>query len=150
MLKARTAEVVPVTPNGRLVGSPPAMPVAKGDRLVNLGPEREMGDLLDDQRLLQKEADKVVEVLQLQALLSDIGNPIRVGSSAMGLMVRRDVDITVVCEGLSTKTHADVSQVAAKLISQPRMVCLRSTTMRPPLPGSSTRHPTAPTHWLAA
>ena len=81
-----------------------------------------MGDLLDDQRILQKEADKVVEVLQLQALLSGIGNPIRVGSSAMGLMVRRDIDITVVCEGLSRKTHADFSQVAAKLMLMDRYV----------------------------
>lgn len=81
-----------------------------------------MGDPLDDQRLLQMEADKVVEVLQLQALLSSIGNPIRVGSSAMGLMVRRDIDITVVCEGLSTKTHADFSQVAAKLMLMDRYV----------------------------
>jgi hypothetical protein len=81
-----------------------------------------MGDLLDDQRLLQKEADKVVEVLQLQALLSGIGNPIRVGSSAMGLMVRRDIDITVVCVVLSTKTHADFSQVAAKLMLMDRYV----------------------------
>jgi len=75
-----------------------------------------MGTLLDDQRLLQEEADRVVELLQLEALLSNIGKPIRVGSSAMGLMVRRDIDITVVCKDLSSETRAAFSQVAAKLM----------------------------------
>ena len=81
-----------------------------------------MGTLLDDQRLLQEEADRVVELLQLEALLSNIGKPIRVGSSAMGLMVRRDIDITVVCKDLSSETHAAFSQVGAKLMLMGRHV----------------------------
>lgn len=81
-----------------------------------------MGNLLDDQRLLQEEADRVVELLQLEALLSNIGKPIRVGSSAMGLMVRRDIDITVVCKDLSSETRAAFSQVGAKLMLMARHV----------------------------
>jgi hypothetical protein len=81
-----------------------------------------MGNLLDDQRLLQEEADRVVELLQLEALLSNIGKPIRVGSSAMGLMVRRDIDITVVCKDLSSETRAAFSQVGAKLMLMGRHV----------------------------
>jgi hypothetical protein len=81
-----------------------------------------MGTLLDDQRLLQEEADRVFELLQLEALLSNIGKPIRVGSSAMGLMVRRDIDITVVCKDLSSETRAAFSQVGAKLMLMGRHV----------------------------
>ena len=81
-----------------------------------------MGNLLDDQRLLQEEADRVVELLQLEALLSNIGKPIRVGSSAMGLMVRRDIDITVVCKNLSSETRAAFSQVGARLMLMGRHV----------------------------
>jgi hypothetical protein len=81
-----------------------------------------MRNLLDDQKLLQKEADRIVELLQLEALLSKIGKPIRVGSSAMGLMVRRDIDITVVCKDLSAETRAAFSQVGAKLMLMDRHV----------------------------
>ena len=81
-----------------------------------------MANLLDDQRLLEKEADQVVELLQLEALLSNIGRPIRVGSSAMGLMVRRDIDMTVVCEDLSPATRAAFIQTGAKLMLMDRHV----------------------------
>jgi hypothetical protein len=81
-----------------------------------------MGNLLDDQKLLEEEADQVVELLQLEELLSNIGRPIRVGSSAMGLMVRRDIDITVVCENLSSGTRAAFIQAGAKLMLMDRHV----------------------------
>lgn len=81
-----------------------------------------MGNLLDDQRLLEEEADQVVELLQLEALLTNIGRPIRVGSSAMGLMVRRDIDITVVCENLFSEKRAAFIQAGAKLMSMDRYV----------------------------
>jgi hypothetical protein len=81
-----------------------------------------MGNLLDDQRLLEEEADQVVELLQLEELLSNIGRPIRVGSSAMGLMVRRDIDFTVVCENLSSETRAAFIQAGAKLMLMDRHV----------------------------
>jgi hypothetical protein len=49
---------------------------------------------------LQREADEVLIDLDLISLLSAVGEPVRVGSSAMGLMVRRDIDITVICTRL--------------------------------------------------
>ncbi len=81
-----------------------------------------MSDLLDNQRLLQEEADQVVQLLQLDALLSHIGRPVRVGSSAMGLMVRRDIDITVICKELSSATRAAFVQAGAKLMLMDRNV----------------------------
>jgi hypothetical protein len=81
-----------------------------------------MSDLLENQRLLQEEADQVVELFKLHPLLSDIGRPVRVGSSAMGLMVRRDIDITVICKALSSETLAAVAQVGAKLMLMDRNV----------------------------
>jgi hypothetical protein len=91
-----------------------------------------MNDLLSEQRLLQKGADKIVDLLRLEALLSNVGRPIRVGSSAMGLMVRRDVDITVICDDLSlADTRAAFAQVGAKLMSMDRhvaSVCFRNDT----------------------
>ncbi|MFJ6325519.1 MULTISPECIES: hypothetical protein [unclassified Rhizobium] len=59
-----------------------------------------MSDLLEIQRELQAQADQVVRMLQLNERLSALGQPVRVGSSAMGLMVRRDIDITVICDKL--------------------------------------------------
>src|SRR5262249_34511054 len=38
------------------------------------------------------------------------------GSSAMGLMVRRDIDITVVCERLNAATLKSFAEIAAKLM----------------------------------
>lgn len=81
-----------------------------------------MSDLLSDQARLQEDANKVVELLQLDALLSGIGKPTRVGSSAMGLMVRRDIDITVTCRDLSAGTRAAFVQIGAKLMSMDRHV----------------------------
>jgi hypothetical protein len=81
-----------------------------------------MSDLLENQRLLQEEADQVVELLQLDGLLSHIGRPVRVGSSAMGLMVRRDIDITVICKELSSATRAAFVQAGAKLMLMDRNV----------------------------
>jgi hypothetical protein len=81
-----------------------------------------MSDLLENQRLLQEEADHVVELLQLDALLSHIGRAVRVGSSAMGLMVCRDIDITVICKELSPATLAAFAQAGAKLMLMDRNV----------------------------
>ena len=85
-----------------------------------------MSDLLDRQKLLQKEADEVVELLGLQAMLAGIGRPIWVGSSAMGLMVQRDLDITVVCERLGADTLKAFSEIGAKLMLMDEYVmCVR-------------------------
>lgn len=81
-----------------------------------------MADLLSNQKFLLEEADKIVELLQLNELLEIIGKPIRVGSSAMGVMVRRDIDITVVCKKLSSEVRAAFIQAGAKLMSMDRHV----------------------------
>ncbi|WP_085787351.1 hypothetical protein [Ketogulonicigenium robustum] len=87
-----------------------------------------MSELSDAQSQLQIEADEVVRVLDLDALLGKIGRPIRVGSSAMGLMVRRDIDITVVCSELNEDTLAVFSAIAAQMIS--RTDCVMAVRFR--------------------
>jgi len=64
--------------------------------------------LLDQQDALQHEADEVVKELRLEELLATAGKPVRVGSSALGLMVWRDLDITVVCSRLQVDEIARI------------------------------------------
>jgi hypothetical protein len=84
-----------------------------------------MSDLIEAQRRLQVEADAVVRDLELEELLEPIGQPIRVGSSAMGLMVRRDIDITVVCPRLDAQALAAFAGVGARLMQQPAVESVR-------------------------
>jgi hypothetical protein len=58
-------------------------------------------ELLRRQAELQAEARAVEADLQLDELLGQIGQVNRVGSAALGLMVWRDVDLTVVCAKLA-------------------------------------------------
>jgi len=74
-----------------------------------------LSELLIHQAKLQTEADALIDALGLDNLLSDIGSPTRVGSSALGLMVRRDIDITVVCKKLDEETHRAVAELGGKL-----------------------------------
>ncbi len=87
-------------------------------------------DLLAQQQVLQTEADTVYDDLHLGRLLTPIGNPVRVGSSALGLMVRRDLDVTVVCPKLGDETRGAVAQVGARLTADPhvRQVQFRNDT----------------------
>ncbi|MFE9748119.1 hypothetical protein ACFYOT_24710 [Saccharothrix saharensis] len=57
-------------------------------------------ELLRRQGELQAGADAVVADLGLDAALAGLGEPVRTGSSALGLMVVPDIDITVVCPAL--------------------------------------------------
>ncbi|PDT15529.1 hypothetical protein CO670_17305 [Rhizobium sp. J15] len=85
-----------------------------------------MSDLLDVQRRLQAEADEVVQALRLDALLGDLGRTIRVGSSAMGLMVRRDIDITVVCPEINAEAFEASTAIGARLMRMTeRVVAVR-------------------------
>ena len=68
--------------------------------------------LLSRQSSLQNEAIAVRANLDLDTLLSRCGQPILVGSAALGLMVRRDLDVTVVCSALDV---AEVVQIGARL-----------------------------------
>ncbi|MBP1989382.1 hypothetical protein [Paenibacillus eucommiae] len=70
-------------------------------------------ELLARQDDLQIEARAVGEELKIDDLLSSAGDPVRVGSAALGLMVWRDLDITVVCSKLDIDV---VVQIASELM----------------------------------
>jgi hypothetical protein len=86
--------------------------------------------LLATQAKLQSEADAIVGKLELDWLLSKIGCPMRVGSSALGLMVRRDIDITVICKTLDEGTQRAVIELGGKLAMCAFIgsVCFRNET----------------------
>ncbi len=65
-----------------------------------LQPER-ITQLLQRQQELQDESQRVVKELNLLELLSDAGTLRRVGSSVLGLMVWRDIDLAVSSLGMS-------------------------------------------------
>jgi hypothetical protein len=56
--------------------------------------------LLWSQGRLREEAEAVAADLNLSEQLGHLGHPVWVGSVALGLMVRPDLDITVVCQEL--------------------------------------------------
>ncbi|MGG4092368.1 hypothetical protein [Paenibacillus lautus] len=69
--------------------------------------------LLLQQKALQDEASEVADELRLYELLSQAGEPVRVGSSALGLMVWRDLDMTVICSRLNQQL---IAQIASELM----------------------------------
>ncbi|NTG75551.1 hypothetical protein G6M02_19670 [Agrobacterium rhizogenes] len=87
-----------------------------------------MHDLLDAQSRIQSEADEVVQMLELNELLNEVGYPTRVGSSALGLMVRRDIDITVTCSLLDDATLSAFGGLGARLMQ--RRDCVSSVRFR--------------------
>lgn len=78
---------------------------------------------------LQAEAHGVLDDLELLPLLGGVGVPHLVGSARLGLVVWRDVDVTVVCERLDL---AAVSDLGGRLPSHPhvREVVLRKEVGR--------------------
>lgn len=86
--------------------------------------------LLRQQDELQAEADEVGKDLDLDESLGRLGDPVRVGSSALGLMVRRDLDVTVVCPRLDAGVHEAVAGTGARLAlhERVRQVRLRNDT----------------------
>ncbi|MEU8514587.1 hypothetical protein AB0C76_23765 [Kitasatospora sp. NPDC048722] len=77
--------------------------------------------LTRQQDALQIEADEVNKDLGLDAALGRVGDPVRVGSAALGLMVRRDLDVTVVCPRLDTGAHEAVAGIGAGLAVHERV-----------------------------
>lgn len=77
-----------------------------------------MRELLSAQEQLQSDADAVVRSLGVMEELAKIGMPTRVGSSALGLMVRRDIDITVSCGRLDDAALAAFAQLGARLMQR--------------------------------
>jgi hypothetical protein len=63
-------------------------------------PEPSDESLLWREARLREEAEEVAADLKLSEQLGHLGNPVWVGSAALGLMVRPDLDITVVCQEL--------------------------------------------------
>jgi hypothetical protein len=72
----------------------------------------EPAKLLARQRALQTEAEDVRAQLGLAQMLGAVGDPVLVGSAALGLMAWRDIDVTVVCPSLD---DGRVIAVAAEL-----------------------------------
>ncbi|MFJ9776775.1 hypothetical protein ACIRVF_37015 [Kitasatospora sp. NPDC101157] len=78
-------------------------------------------ELLRRQGALQAEADAVHADLDLDERLGALGTPVRVGSSALGLMVRRDLDVTVVCPRLDRAARERVAALGAGLALHERV-----------------------------
>jgi hypothetical protein len=74
--------------------------------------------LVDQQRALQAEAADVLRDLTLLELVREVGDPVLVGSAALGLMVWRDLDLTVCCSTLDASAIVDI---AARLALHPRI-----------------------------
>ena len=75
-------------------------------------------ELLIRQAALQADADKVVEDLGLTEILARAGNAVRTGSSALGLMVARDIDITTLC---ATLDAGSLFALMSPLVVHPRV-----------------------------
>lgn len=86
-----------------------------------LQPER-ITQLLQRQQELQNESQIVVNELNLLDLLSDAGTLRQVGSSVLGLMVWRDIDLAVSSPGMSLERVFEVMQ---PLFIHPRVKRIR-------------------------
>lgn len=75
-------------------------------------------ELLRQQDALQAEARSVEVDLRVEELLGPVGEVFRVGSAALGLMVWRDLDLTVVCTELAVEP---VAAIGARLAEHPRV-----------------------------
>jgi hypothetical protein len=75
-------------------------------------------ELLERQQVLQSEAASVRADLNLDQRLSAQGTVVSVGSAALGLMVWRDLDLTVVCPELDVEP---VAAIGAALAGHPRV-----------------------------
>jgi hypothetical protein len=75
-------------------------------------------ELFARQAALQAEAGGVMADLDLLALLRTVGHPTHTGSSALGLMVGRDIDVTTVCPSLDPGPIFDLGR---SLATHPRV-----------------------------
>lgn len=74
--------------------------------------------LLSRQEMLQTEAHVVLNDLDLLRILAEVGRPYQVGSVALGLMVWRDIDLTVLCPSLEPDR---IFGIMRPLASHPRV-----------------------------
>src|SRR3954451_15707569 len=84
-------------------------------------------DLFRRESRLRAEAEAVLDDLDLTAALEAIGDPIRTGSSALGVMVKPDIDVTTACGALDLATFDAVTQLATRLLRHDRV---RQVTVR--------------------
>src|SRR5688572_23471971 len=80
----------------------------------------DLDGLLRQQDVLQAEAARVLADLAIFDLLGPFGEVTQVGSSAVGLMVRPDIDVCVDCEPARWNPDA-VFAAARPLASHPRV-----------------------------
>jgi hypothetical protein len=85
--------------------------------------------LLAAQDELQAEAARVLADLGLMERIRPMGTPVQTGSSALGLMVVRDIDVTTVCPALEVGSVFDIGR---ELAAHPRvrLVSFRNATGR--------------------
>jgi len=81
-----------------------------------------MTDIFGAEAALRAQADEMVARLRLPDRLARIGRPVRVGSSALGLMVRPDIDITTICARLDADALAAVAALGAELMAESEVV----------------------------
>lgn len=81
----------------------------------------DVSGVLGEQDALRAEAEGVYQNLRLGEVLAGVGVPTVVGSAALGLMVRRDLDLDVVCERLDEAAVAAVAGLGARLATDPRV-----------------------------
>ena len=75
-------------------------------------------ELIARQDVRQAEAGAVLADLGVLALLNRVGRPIQTGSSALGLMVTRDIDVTTRCPSLDVAATFDLGR---ELATHPRV-----------------------------
>ncbi|WP_448321607.1 hypothetical protein [Streptomyces sp. CO7] len=81
----------------------------------------------EEQEALRAEARGGYQDLALGGPLERVGVPAVVGSAALGVMVRRDLDVDVACERLDDATATAVAETGALLATHPRV---RTVTFR--------------------
>ena len=74
--------------------------------------------VLARQEALQAEAAAVLHDLAVLSLAGAVGRPVRVGASALGLMVARDIDVTTLCPRLEAVLVFDAMR---PLVAHPRI-----------------------------
>ncbi|HEY5785439.1 MAG TPA: hypothetical protein VIT65_11745 [Microlunatus sp.] len=74
-----------------------------------------MRGLLAEEKEVEHAAAAVLQDLALQPRLALIGDPVLVGSAALRVMVRRDIDLTTACADLSGSTVEEIIGRAAAL-----------------------------------
>jgi hypothetical protein len=99
-----------------------------GERMPEPGDE----DLLERAKRLDEEACAIRERLDLHARLESLGVPVVVGAAGLGVIDRRDLDITTTCATLDEETLDRIARLGADLARREdvRQVVIRDDTGR--------------------